>query len=494
MSTTRPATAKESPLSEPSSLQSLFAKQRHAFRRGTPDYAKRFAALKALERAVLDAKDEIVHATNEDFGGRSGHETLVLEIAPLVDGIRHTRKHLAKWMKPRRVAAGINFFPARARIIYQPLGVVGVLGAWNYPTFLTLSPLVDAIAAGNHAMLKPSELAPHTAEVLQEIIVAIFPEEYISVVTGDAQLAAEFSKLPFDHLLFTGSTRVGKLVMKSASENLTPVTLELGGKCPAIIHGEFPLRTAVERMMTGKLYNAGQTCLAPDYVFVHESQRDEFVTLAAEVARQLYPTWSGNADYTRIINAQHFDRLNGLVRDAVEHGAKPVALSTQEKSQTASPQTNSSNAAARDARLFRPMVLLDVNDGMQVMQEEIFGPILPVLTYRELDEALRYVNDHAHPLALYYFDNDARRVDHVLNTTTSGGATVNDVIFHIAQNNLPFGGVSASGMGHYHGRAGFETFSKKKGVFLQSRFSSLKFLRPPYGPLADRIIRFLLRR
>jgi coniferyl-aldehyde dehydrogenase len=221
MSTTRPATAKESPLSEPSSLQSLFAKQRHAFRRGAPDYAKRFAALKALERAVLDAKDEIVHATNEDFGARSGHETLVLEIAPLVDGIRHTRKHLAKWMKPRRVAAGINFFPARARIIYQPLGVVGVLGAWNYPTFLTLSPLVDAIAAGNHAMLKPSELAPHTAEVLQEIIVAIFPEEYISVVTGDAQLAAEFSKLPFDHLLFTGSTRVGKLVMKSASENLT---------------------------------------------------------------------------------------------------------------------------------------------------------------------------------------------------------------------------------------------------------------------------------
>jgi coniferyl-aldehyde dehydrogenase len=260
------------------------------------------------------------------------------------------------------------------------------------------------------------------------------------------------------------------------------VTLELGGKCPAIVHRDFPLRTAVERIMTGKLYNAGQTCLAPDYVLVHESRRDEFVQLASQATAQLYPEWQGNADYTRIITAQHFDRLRGLLDDAAARGATVVPLGAREL-----PVSNTD-------RLFLPVALLDVNGTMQAMQEEIFGPILPVLIYRELDEALRYVNDHARALALYYFDNDPQRVNHVLNTTTSGGVTVNDVIFHIAQNNLPFGGVGASGMGHYHGRSGFATFSKKKGVFLQSRFSSLRFLRPPYGPLTDRIIRFLLRR
>ena len=385
-------------------------------------------------------------------------------------------------MKPRRVSAGINFFPARARIIYQPLGVVGILGAWNYQTFLSLSPLVDAIAAGNHAMVKPSELAPKTAEVLQKMISAIFPPDYIAVVTGDAQLAAEFTSLPFDHLLFTGSTRVGKLVMKAASENLTPVTLELGGKCPAIVHPEFPLRTAVERILTGKLYNAGQTCLAPDYVFVHQSQRDEFVKLASDVAQQLYPKWSGNPDYTNIISTHHVERLKGYITDAISRGATKVPLGSQEA------PTNTTD------RLFTPVVLLDTNDSMQVMREEIFGPILPVLTYRDLEEALEFVNAHERPLALYYFDYNAGRLDHVLQTTISGGVTINDVIYHIAQNNLPFGGVGSSGMGHYHGRAGFETFSKKKSVFLQSRFSTLKFLRPPYGALTDRVIRFLLRK
>lgn len=494
MSTLQQSRFAASPSTEQHQLRAIFDLQGAAFRRAAPDHAKRIAALKTLEASVLDRKDEIVRATNEDFGGRARQETLVLELAPLVNGIRHTRRHLARWMRPRRVAAGINFFPARARVVYQPLGVVGILGAWNYPALLTLSPLVDAIAAGNHVMLKPSEIAPRTAEVLQKLIAESFPAEYISVVIGDAQLAKEFSSLPFDHLLFTGSTRVGKLVMKAASENLTSVTLELGGKCPAIIHRDFPLRTAVERIMTGKLYNAGQTCLAPDYVFVHESQRDEFVRLAGQVTQQLYPKLSDNGDYTRVINTQHFDRLKGLVRDAVERGAKPVALSNQEISLTTPSRSNPNGAAATNERLFPPVVLLNVNDRMQVTQEEIFGPILPVLAYSNLDDALRYVNDRAHPLALYYFDNDARRVDHVLNTTTSGGVTINDVIFHIAQNNLPFGGVGASGMGHYHGRAGFETFSKKKGVFLQSRFSALKFLRPPYGPLADRIIHFLLRK
>jgi len=463
-------------------LRELFEKQRAACRRGAPDYKQRIAALTALAATVIDRQDDFVRATNEDFGGRARQETLALELAPLVDGIRHTRKHLARWMKPQNFSAGINFFPARARIVHQPLGVVGILGAWNYPTFLSLSPLVDAIAAGNHALVKPSELAPRTAEVLQKLIAQIFPPEYVSVVTGDAQIAAEFTSLPFDHLLFTGSTRVGKLVMRAASENLTPVTLELGGKCPAIVHRDFPLRTAVERIMTGKLYNAGQTCLAPDYILVHQSQRDSFVKLAAEVARTLYPKITGNPDYTRIINHHHFERLNNLVRDAVARGAKAVSLGESE------------NQSDGNDRLFAPVALLDVDDSLLVMQEEIFGPILPVLVYSELEEAIAYINAHPRPLALYYFDCDARRIEHVLTQTSSGGATVNDVIYHVAQNSLPFGGVGPSGMGHYHGRAGFVTFSKKKGVFLQSRFSTLKFLRPPYGPMADRVIRFLLRK
>jgi coniferyl-aldehyde dehydrogenase len=465
-----------------SGLRELFERQRRAFRTSPPDYAKRLSSLKLLEEALLSRQSEIVSAVNEDFGGRARQETLALELAPLVDSIRHAKRHLARWKEPRRVRTGINFFPAKARVIYQPLGVVGIIGAWNYPVLLTLSPLVDAIAAGDHALLKPSELAPRTAELLQNIIAAIFPEEYVAVVTGDAKMAATFSSLPFDHLLFTGSTRVGKLIMRVASENLTPVTLELGGKSPAIIHPEFPLRTAVERILTGKLYNAGQTCLAPDFVFVHESQRDEFGEIAREVARNLYPNLAENSDYTRIINSAHYERLTHYVEDATARGARLLPLAQQ---------TERCNS---ETRIFPPALLLEVNDSMLVMQEEIFGPILPLLTYKKLDDALNYVNDHPHPLALYYFDHSARRVEQVLQSTVSGGATINDVIYHIAQNNLPFGGVGPSGMGHYHGQAGFETFSKKKGVLVQSRFSAVSLLRPPYGVLAERVIRFLLRR
>ena len=463
-------------------LRVLFERQRLASRNSVPNYAKRLASLKLLEDAVLDRQAEIADAVNEDFGGRARQETLALELAPLVDAIRHARRHLARWMRPRTVRAGINFFPARAHIIHQPLGVIGIIGAWNYPVFLTLSPLVDAISAGNHAMVKPSELAPRTAALLQKIITAIFPEHYVAVVTGDAQTAAEFASLPFDHLLFTGSTRVGKLIMRAASENLTPVTLELGGKSPAIIHPDFPLRTAVERLVTGKLYNAGQTCLAPDYVFIHEGRRDDFIQLAREVASKLYPTWANNSDYTRIINCAHYDRLNNYLLDAASHGATVIPLGA------------SSEGCNAQNRIFPPALLLGVDDRMSVMREEIFGPILPVKTYQHVSEALNYIAERPRPLALYYFDNHARRVEEVLQSTISGGVTINDVIYHVAQNNLPFGGVGSSGMGCYHGQAGFETFSQKKSVFIQSRFSTLSFLRPPYGPFSERVIKFLLRR
>jgi len=463
-------------------LRELFERQRSASRGAVANYASRLSSLKLLQDAVLERQADIVLAVNDDFGGRARQETLALELAPLVDAIRHARRHLASWMKPRKVRAGFNFFPATARIVHQPLGVVGIIAAWNYPVFLTLSPLVDAISAGNHVMIKPSELAPRTADLLQRIIAAVFPEEYVAVVPGDAQIAAAFASLSFDHLLFTGSTRVGKSIMRAASENLTPVTLELGGKSPAIIHPEFPLRTAVERILTGKLYNAGQTCLAPDYVFIHETQRDSFVEIAKDVALELYPTWANNPDYTRIINRSHYDRLNDYLLDAAAHGAKAIPLGAR---------ADSCNA---ENRIFPPVILLDVDDRMRVMQEEIFGPILPVKTYRHLDDAFSYIAQHPRPLALYYFDYHAGRIDEILHATISGGVTINDVIYHVAQNNLPFGGVGSSGMGCYHGQAGFATFSQKKSVFLQSRFSSLSFLRPPYGSWSERVIRFLLRK
>jgi len=385
-------------------------------------------------------------------------------------------------MQPRAASAGWQFLPGRARVIYQPLGVVGIIGAWNYPLFLCLSPVVSALAAGNHVMLKPSELAPCTADLLARLIADVFPANYVSVVTGGVETGAAFASLPFDHLLFTGSTRVGKAIMRSASENLTPVTLELGGKSPALVHPDFPAHTAASRIMAGKLFNAGQTCIAPDYVLVHRDAREEFVRLAAGAATTMYPRLEANLDFTRIINPDHYQRLRDLVSDAAAKGAGLLQLNP------------ASEALNEQNRVFPPTFLWNVDDRMTVMREEIFGPILPVVTYSSLDEAIEYVNSRPRPLALYYFDHNSRRIESVLARTVSGGATINDTLFHIAQNDLPFGGVGPSGMGAYHGFDGFLTFSKKKGVFLQSRFTTLGLLRPPYGALARRMAEFLIGR
>jgi coniferyl-aldehyde dehydrogenase len=299
-------------------------------------------------------------------------------------------------------------------------------------------------------------------------------------VTGGKETGAAFSALPFDHLLFTGSARVGKLIMRSASEHLTPVTLELGGKSPALVHPDFPAQTAAARIMAGKLYNAGQTCIAPDYVLVEAGAREEFVRLASQAAETMYPRLVDNPDFTRIVNREHYHRLRDLVGDATQKGAGMLEVNPAHE--TANEQN----------RVFPPTFLWNVNDGMSVMREEIFGPVLPVVAYRSLDEAIGYVNARPRPLALYYFDRNSKRVESVLARTTSGGVTVNDTILHIAQNDLPFGGVGPSGMGSYHGFDGFLTFSKKKGVFLQSRFTTLGLLRPPYGTLARRMTDFLI--
>jgi coniferyl-aldehyde dehydrogenase len=463
-------------------LTATLTAQRAAMARGTPDAGERIAALRALLGAVRGRREDFVRAISEDFGGRAREETLLLEVFPLVDTIQHAVRHVRQWMRPRAASAGWQFLPGRARVMYQPLGVVGIIGAWNYPLLLSISPLVSALAAGNRVMLKPSELAPRTADLMASVLGELFPAERVAVVTGGPEIGASFAALPFDHLLFTGSTRVGKLIMRSASENLTPVTLELGGKSPALVHPDFPVQTAAARIMAGKLYNAGQTCIAPDYVLVHTDAREEFARHAAEAIRAMYPRLVENPDFTRIINRDHYRRLRSLVEDARAKGADVLELN---------PAAESAN---EENRVCPPALLWNVSDEMAVMREEIFGPLLPLVTYRSLDEAIEYINARPRPLALYYFDHNTGRIERVLQRTISGGVTVNDTILHIAQNDLPFGGVGPSGMGAYHGFDGFETFSKKKGIFLQSRFTTLGLLRPPYGRLARRMADLLIGR
>ena len=453
----------------------------HAATRRSPlvERSSRQARLDVLIALVHDNAERFVTAISADFGHRSAHETRLLELFPSLEAIRHTRSHFGTWMKPQRKAASIWFRPGRARILMQPLGVVGIIVPWNYPLFLAISPLAAALAAGNRVMIKMSEFTPRTGELLAELVAKYFAAEDVSVVLGDAAVGADFARLPFDHLLFTGSTRVGHDIMRMAADNLTPVTLELGGKSPAIVGPDYPLHKAAERIMVGKLLNAGQTCIAPDYVLVPAGREQAFVEAARAVVAKCFPALATTPDYTAIVNDRHYQRLQGYVSDAAARGAKIEPLST----------------AAADAtrRKLPPLALLNVDDGMRVMQDEIFGPLLPVLPYQNLDAALAYVNQHPRPLALYCFENDAGRRDRVLNETVAGGVTVNDTILHIAQEDLPFGGVGPSGMGHYHGIEGFRTFSKQKAVFYQSALNGMSLFNPPYGALFERLTRFLIR-
>ena len=462
-------------------LHALFQAQRRAFASGAPDYARRMAALEALRDGLVARKEELVAAVSADFGGRAREETLLLELFPLLDQIRHARRHLRKWMRRTRVGSTWFLMPSRAYVVHQPLGVVGVIGAWNYQLLLTLGPLVDAIAAGNHVILKPSEVTPRSAEVIAAIVAERFTPEYVTVVLGGAEVASELASLPFDHVIFTGSTRVGHLVMRAASENLTPVTLELGGKSPAIVHESYSLERALTSILAGKLYNAGQTCVAPDYVLVTEERAGQVESIARAVVARLYPALVANADYTRIVSARHYERLVAAVDEARSRGARVVAINP------------AGEAIERSSKVFPPTLVFDAPDDTTLMREEIFGPVLPIVTYRSLDAAVAYVNARPRPLALYYFDDDRRRIDYIVGATTSGGVCINDTVFHLAQHNLPFGGVGPSGMGHYHGLDGFQQFSKKKGVMHQSRLSPGGIFRPPYGPRSRALLERMLK-
>jgi coniferyl-aldehyde dehydrogenase len=380
----------------------------HAATRRSPmvERNRRQARLDALLALVHDNADRFVTAISADFGHRSAHETRLLELFPSLEAVRHTRSHFGAWMKPQRKSASLWFRPGRAQIIPQPLGVVGIIVPWNYPLFLAISPLAAALAAGNRVMIKMSEFTPRIGELLAELVAKYFAAEDVSVVLGDASVGADFARLPFDHLLFTGSTKVGHDIMRMAADNLTPVTLELGGKSPAILGADYPLAKAAERIMVGKLLNAGQTCIAPDYVLVPAGREQAFVEAARAVVAKCFPDMAATPDYTAIVNDRHYQRLQGYVTDARERGARIEPLST----------------ASADAtrRRLPPLALLDVDDGMRVMQDEIFGPLLPVLPYADLDAAIAYVNQHPRPLALYYFGNDSGPRDRVLNETRGG--------------------------------------------------------------------------
>jgi coniferyl-aldehyde dehydrogenase len=384
-------------------------------------------------------------------------------------------------MKQRRVATSFHSLPGTSWLLPQPLGVVGIVSPWNYPLQLALAPAVAALAAGNRVMIKPSEITPRLSELLAELIAGSFAADECTVITGDAETGRAFVRLPFDHLFFTGSTAVGRQVALAAAEHLTPVTLELGGKSPVILDQSCDLADSARRIAAGKLLNAGQTCIAPDYVLVPEALRQAFADAFAQAVAELYPTLERNPDYTSIVNERHHARLAALVQDARDRGARVLEINP------------GGEAADPAARRMRPAVLLDVTDAMSVMREEVFGPLLPVVGYRTPDDAIAFVNARPRPLALYWFGRDRARQEQVLRQTISGGVTVNDVLLHIAQENLPFGGVGDSGSGAYHGEHGFRLFSKDKPVFVQSRLAGTALLHPPYGKLAESVIRTLKR-
>jgi coniferyl-aldehyde dehydrogenase len=451
---------------------------REAWQARKPDYAQRMQDLLRLRQALKARMEEMADAIAADFGGRSRDESRIADGMTVLNDIDHLRKHLRGWMKPRRVGVGWRFLPARAQVRPLPLGVVGVIAPWNYPVNLALIPLATAIAAGNHVYLKPSEHTPRTSAFLRDLLAEVFPDDRVAVAIGGAEVGAAFAALPFDHLIFTGSTAVGRKVMAAAAPNLTPLTLELGGKSPALVCDDYPVEKAATRIATGKWFNCGQTCIAPDYVLVPAGKRDAFIqALRREVLARYGDDFANLDDYTRIINEGQYARLQGYLEDARMRGIETVTLA---------------GAADPQQRLLPPTLLLEPGDDAKVMQEEIFGPLLPIKSYRTLDDAIAYINQHDRPLALYPFSRDRATVENILHNTLSGGVSVNDTLFHFAIGNLPFGGVGPSGMGAYHARAGFDGMSKQLPVLWQASHTGGDLPKPPYSKakwLIDLIVR-----
>ncbi|MEM8616419.1 MAG: coniferyl aldehyde dehydrogenase [Pseudomonadota bacterium] len=455
-------------------MAGLLAKQKAAhLRDGIPSAAQRISWIDKSIDLLVTHGEALAKAMSEDFGHRSVDQSNLTDIAGSIGSLKFSRKHLTKWMKPekRKVEFPLGLLGSKAMIQYQPKGVVGVISPWNFPVNLTFAPLANVFAAGNRALIKPSEFTERTSALLQELIAQYYTEEEVAVVTGGPDVGAAFAKLPFDHIIFTGATSIAHHVMRAAADNLVPLTLELGGKSPVVLGESADLEKAASRIMAGKTLNAGQICLAPDYAFVPETKTSDFVGAAQAAVTKMFPSGlKDNDDYTSVVNQRHYDRLNGYLDDAREKGAEVIEINPA-----------GDNFSQQPSHKMAPHIVLNPTDDMKVMQDEIFGPILPVKSYTNTSDAVGYINDHPRPLGLYYFGDDAQERDMVLNNTTSGGVTVNDVIFHVAQEDLPFGGVGPSGMGAYHGRDGFLEFSHKKAVYTQTGSELLAMMRPPYG-------------
>jgi coniferyl-aldehyde dehydrogenase len=455
----------------------LLALQRAAqLKGGHPNARVRTDRLYQLEDMVRKRAHSFADAISADFGNRSRFETDLLETMVTVSAIRYARKNVKWWMQPSYREVGFNFWPGSSWVRPEPLGVIGIVSPWNYPLQLALSPLVDAVAGGNRVIIKPSEHTPNFCDLLKRAIGETFGEDEIAVVLGGPDVAAEFTSLPFDHLVFTGSTSIGRKVAAAAAENLTPTTLELGGKSPAVVCPSASMGKAVKAIAYGKFINAGQTCIAPDYVLVPRERMIEFAEMIIAEARRAYPDLG--PDYSSMISERSYDRLMSAITEAELGGAKVLRHPAP---------------ADRARRVLPPVVVLDPPQDSLLVREEIFGPVLPVIGYDALDDALDWINQHPHPLALYVFANDTREQSRVLDRTQSGGVTVNGTLLHIAQEGLPFGGVGASGWGSYHGKAGFDRFTHQRAVFKTGFFNAATLLAPPYGARARKLLRFLMR-
>lgn len=465
--------------SEPQNeAQRIFQVQRKAYYDNPyPSREERLRNLLKLETILVDNQDAIAEAIRLDFGNRAVEESKILELFLSIDGIRYCRKRLKKWMRPQRRGVSIWFAGASNKVLAQPKGVVGVVVPWNYPLFLGAGPLASALAAGNRCMVKMAANSRHLCELLHRLVAEQFDESTLAILPGVR--GSEFTSLPFDHVIFTGSAETGRTVMRAAAENLTPVTLELGGKSPTIIADDFDVELAASRILFTKFMNAGQTCVAPDYLFLPESKQSAFVDAARSIMAKRYPDLS-NGQFTTVIDDSAFERLVNTMNDAQEKGATLVNLAPGHEPDAGS-------------RLMPPHLVLDVGDDTLIMRDEIFGPLLPVRTYRDLDEVLAYINQRDRPLGLYLFSNDKALQDRVIKNTISGGVSINDCSFHVAQHDIPFGGVGASGMGHYHGHEGFVEFSKMRPIFSQFRFSALPLLYPPYGKLFNTLYKLMIK-
>ena len=444
-----------------------------------------------LERGIdvlLKHQDRISDALNSDFGCRCREVNMLTDVATSITPLKHAHKHLGKWMRGERrpTMFPLNLLGGRSRIEYQPLGVVGVISPWNFPVNLTFGPLAGILAAGNRAMIKPSEFTPATSELMREMVAEAWDEKEVAIFPGGPEVGQAFSGLPFDHLLFTGATGIARHIMAAAARNLVPVTLELGGKSPVIISRSADLATAAQRIMLGKTLNAGQICLAPDYLLVPEEKVDELVAQLQGAVATMYPRLLDNAEYTAVVNERHYQRLQGYLADAAERGAEILPLNTAGEDFTAQEGT----------RKIPPTLIRNAPEDSSVLEEEIFGPLLPIRSYRDFGETIDYVNSRPRPLAAYYFGSDAAEEQAVLERTTSGGVCINDVLMHVMQEELPFGGVGPSGMGAYHGRAGFRTFSHAKSIYRQSKFNVAKLggMLPPYGPATEKTIRMQVKK